>query len=155
MTMHHNVRNPFWSTAQNKGDKFKSSICSLWESLAQSCGRSCSGGIFRNLINFSYFFSSVFTYVTSCLARTYRGRHMMECTSRICESSTLRHWRNSECIRRTLWSKWKCWYTWRFRRDSTCFFAVLFTLLEGFKSLIISSKKVCHWRTGPRRWKHL
>jgi len=41
-----NIRNPFWtiwSTTQNKGDKFKSNIYSLWESLTQSCGRSCSG----------------------------------------------------------------------------------------------------------------
>jgi len=43
-----NIRNPLWSTTQNKGDKFKSNICSLYESLAQSCGRSCSG-IFRTL----------------------------------------------------------------------------------------------------------
>ena len=43
-----NIRNPFKSTTQNKGDKFKSNICSLYEWFSQSCGRSCSG-IFRIL----------------------------------------------------------------------------------------------------------
>jgi len=47
-----NIRNPLWSTTQNKGDKFKSNMCSLWESLAQSCGCSCSG-IFQTLYLFT------------------------------------------------------------------------------------------------------
>ena len=94
------------------------------------------------------------THSTQCQRRGCNS------TLLICESATFRHWWNSKCIRRTLWSKQNCWYTrpssWHVRCDSTCFVRLLYTFGRKFwESLTmpknICSKKVCHWRTVPRR----
>ena len=55
-------------------------------------------------------------------------------------------WWNSECIRRTLWSKRKFWYTrsssWHFKCDSTCFFPIFFTFLEGDSERVLWCLKI-------------